>query len=114
MTYSYKTNCGQYVLHCEDKPIGPLLDEVSLAFDRDEGVLHKHGAPAMVEAWQKGTQAKLRASGLTDMADSIVVITGRFELDDLNRCLTHTGYVGTLYTRLLNNELAPLSCLPSP
>lgn len=108
MSYHYKTNCGQYVLHDGDTPIGRVLDEVSLALDCETGTLHKHGAPDMVAKWHHEAQAKFRAAGFPDMAEQLVVITGRFELDDLNRCLSTTGFVGRLYERLLQGEAKSL------
>lgn len=95
--YNYKLNCSEYVLHCGNTPIGALLQEVAVAFDKDSGTLFKHGDPALVEKWYQKTVSAYRSSGLSDMADSIVVIQGRFKLDDLNKCLTHTGYAKVLY-----------------
>ena len=98
--YNYKTNCGQYVLHKGDKPIGPLLDEVSIAFDKESGTLHKHGSREMVERWADNAKSKFRESGFGEMADDIVVITGAFDLNDINRCITTSGYIGVLFARL--------------
>ena len=114
MEFNYQLNCGQYVLHQGDKPIHRVLDEVSLVFDKECGALYKHGAPEAVQKWLTKTQAKFRAGGFDGMAETLVCITGRFELDDLNRCLSTTGYVRTLYERLQAGELASLSFTPAP
>lgn len=114
MSYSYSLNCLQYVLMQDDVPILRPLDEVSLAFDKEYGTLHKHGAPEMVDAWFKKKQASLRESGLVEWADNLVVITGRFPLDDLNKCLSTSGYVLRMYTQVLAGTLAQLPMLPDP
>lgn len=100
MKYEYKTNCGQYVLHRDDKPIGPLLDEVSIAFDSASGTMHKHGDPQMVSRWLENTRKKFIDSGFPDMADDLVILTGRFELKDLNAFISTSGYIGRFYQRL--------------
>lgn len=107
MSYEYKLNCGQYVLHDGEDPIGPCLDEVAIAFDKESGTLHKHGNPEWVAKWHQETQAKFRQAGFDDMADALIVITGRFDLEDLNRCLSTSGYVARLYQRLLAGEAQP-------
>jgi hypothetical protein len=117
MSRSYGLNCGQYVLMDGDRPIGRVLDEVSIALDKVEGTLHKHGSPDSVHAWHSRTQQALRSSGANEMADNLVVLTGRFPLDELNRCITHTGYAGRLYAKALAGQLEqiPLSALaPTP
>jgi hypothetical protein len=106
--YQYQLNCGQYVLHRDGKPVGALLDEVAIAFDKENGTLHKHGAPEMVNAWAQHAQQKLRAGGASEFADDLIVVTGRFTLDDLNGCLTHSGYIGVLYTKMLRGEVPAL------
>lgn len=98
--YNYQLNCGQYVLHDGDKPIGPVMDDVSIAFDRESGTLHKHGAAAMVQGWVAAAQAKFRAAGFDEMANDLVIVTGQFPLEELNRCLTTTGYVLKMVAKL--------------
>lgn len=109
MSYTYALNCGEYVLHDPSgKPCGPLLQEVALALDTDSGVLHKHGPAAKVEDWVANTKKKFADAGFTEMADQLTVLKGRFTLDDLNRCLSTTGYVLTLYKKAMAGELQAL------
>lgn len=107
MDYCYKLNGGQYVLHDGADPIGPLLEEVSLCFDKESGTLHKHGTPEFVAKWHADAQAKFRSARADSMADELVVITGRFALEDLNRCLSTSGYVARFYQKLMNGEALP-------
>lgn len=105
---NYQLNCGQYVLHRGSTPVGRPLDEVAIAFDRDEGVLHKHGSPEFVNNWAEETRAKLRAAGsnLEDWATALTVVSGRIPVDELNSCLSSSGYVLQLWAKLTRGELA--------
>lgn len=104
---NYRMNGRHYVLHRDETPVGPPLMEVALALDAEDGILHKHGNPEAVNAWARDAQSRLRAQGDigVEMADQIKVITGRFPVDDLNRCITHSGYVGVLYRRMMLGQL---------
>jgi len=93
MRITYQTNCGQFVLHHDGVPVGPLLDEVSVAytFDPVDGlyILHKHGSIESVNAWKDSTAAKLSTSGPVgkEMADALRILSGRFPLQDLNEAI---------------------------
>lgn len=107
MTYEYRLIDEKYVLHDEGAPIGTPLELVAIALDKDSGTLHKHGSPEYVEKWCKAARTKFRTHGYHDMAAQLVVISGRFPLEDLNRCLSITGYAGKFYGRISN--VAPVS-----
>jgi len=112
--YHYELNCGQYVLHNGDKPIGPVLDEVAIAFDRESGTLHKHGSVENVQAWVDKSQQRLResasAGGLgrlaAQMADDLVIVTGKFPVEEVNRCLSTSGYVLHMVEKLQRGQIA--------
>lgn len=106
-TRHYTLNCGQYVLADGEGPISAPLDEIALAFDTTDGALYKHGDPKSVEKWFADKRAALIAADLGDWAGNLTLLTGRFPLDELNRCLTTTGYVLTLYERAQSGALAP-------
>lgn len=96
--YEYKiieTMAGsRYVLHCDDKPIGPPLVEVAICFDKELGVLHKHGAQESVQRWRDKTAEKLKTSGTVgeEMARDLVVLTGPIPVQELNKMLAISGY----------------------
>lgn len=92
MAYEYQLVNEQYVLMCDGTPYLPPMAEVAIAFDRQTGLL-KHGAPHDVDAWCLQAQAKLREAGFPEFAEDLMVIKGRFELDELNRCLDIFDYV---------------------
>lgn len=111
MEFSYQLNCGQYVLHRDGAPVGPLLDEVALVFSTTCGTLHKHGKPDLVGKWLDTTRDKFRKAGFTEMADELVLVQGRFSLADLNKCLSTTGYVLNLYKQIQAGQVASLDFL---
>lgn len=119
---NYRLNCGQYVLYKGDAPVQAPMDEVALAFDSEAGVLHKHGKPDQVSAWAASARKSLgdaaEAAGdeearraIRALASALVVIQGRFPLEELNRCLSTSGYVGVLYRKALQNQLPCLDIL---
>lgn len=112
MDYHYRMNCGQYVLHDGEDPIGPVMDEVAIAFDLESGTLHKHGSPEMVRAWCKKSSDKLIQAGFPEMAGDLVVIAGRFPVEELNKCLSITGYVRRMYDRASSGEISSQPLLP--
>lgn len=91
-----------------DKPIGRVLDVLSLCINREEGYLCKHGEPDSVAQWYGRELAKLQKSGCTEMANALVVLTGRFPVEEINRCLTNANYVGEFYRKLISGEISEL------
>lgn len=102
--FCYRQADGAYVLYCDDEAIGDPFAEVSLGFDRDSGTLHRHGDPVQVQSWFVAYTGELRAAGHAAMAERIVTLTGRFELEELNKCLQITGYVSRMYSRLMATD----------
>lgn len=101
MTYCYQMIDDQYVWCAEGIPSRPPLAEVALAFDRECGTVHKHGDPELVHAWHRTAQRQFRIGGFDALADDLVVISGRFDLEELNRCITVSGYAATFYAQLM-------------
>lgn len=110
--YTYETNCGQYVLHVDGRPTTAPVDEISIAIDVVEGARLRIGDPVSVQKWADKHRAKWTEAGFPEKADDVKVITGRFTLEDLNRCLSTTGYDFAMYQRLLKGELAQLPLFP--
>ncbi|HEY0007522.1 MAG TPA: hypothetical protein VGB55_02260, partial [Tepidisphaeraceae bacterium] len=97
MAKHYTLNCSQYVLMDGDRPIGRVLDKVSLCINKNDGYLQKHGDPERVESWHARETAKLRNSGLHEFANAFVVVSGRFPVDEVNKCLENHEYAGHFY-----------------
>lgn len=116
----YRLNCGQYVLHAKRpfgddlEPVGRPLDQISLAIDIVEGTLQKHGVPDLVAAWYADTSKKLRDGGCAEWADNLVVVTGRFPIEEVNKCVGAMSYAGIFYKRLVAGEIEEMPFLAEP
>lgn len=91
---NYQLNCGQYVLHEDNRPIGHVLDELAIAYSIDQEakcpVLYKIGDPATVKQWVDKSKGKMAA--IFDV--EIKMIQGRFPVDAVN--LIMAGRMGML------------------
>ena len=73
--------------------------EVSVFVDRAKNVLILHGAPETVA---KAYDKYRKALGLSvEMPASISVITGKFEIDELNKLVDDPTYAGEFYDRAM-------------
>lgn len=110
---TYKLMHGSYYLTDESK-INPITnqpnvvlmtDEVALAIDIAEGVLHKHGIPENVSSWNAVASKKMRDAGMDEWADNLVVVTGAFPVEEINKCLEISGYAKVFYEKLMSNQI---------
>ena len=112
MDIEYRLNCGQYVLHRDGLPVKAVTDTVAIVVDTSMECLVKHGTPADVSRWLESAKAKFIEKGFLELAESLVMLEGRFPIDDLNMCLTHSGYAMVLYRRITAGSTA-MDALPS-
>ena len=89
------------------------MDEVALAVDQEAGILHKHGSVEAVTKWADNARAKLRGGGpvADEMVNSLIVVSGRFPLDLLNKCLLNSSHIGVMLKDLASENLAPAPLL---
>ena len=115
MNPQYVLEYGTYVLYDLSQEPSRLTgkreailccDEPAIAFDKESGTLHKHGDVALVTAWAEKARAKFRDGGFPEMADDLVVLSGKFPLEDLNKCLSHSGYCKVLFERMQHEHLS--------
>ncbi|WP_434716152.1 hypothetical protein [Paraburkholderia sp. A3RO-2L] len=104
----FELNCGQYVMFRNGAPVSRVLDEIAICFDREDGTRHKLGDPEVVRAWQQKNQEVLRNAGHEGMADALVVIQGRFTLEDLNKVIDNSTYAATLYKKVIDGTAETL------
>lgn len=113
MNLQYELRSGSYYLIDFDVAPNPITKEreirlmsdvVSICFDRDNGTLHKHGRPESVEQWATVTAKKFRDNGLVEMANDLMVVTGAFPVDEINKCLSHSGYCKIFLEKILVME----------
>lgn len=98
----YELNCGQYVLHQDGKPVQRVIDEVAICLDKESGTRHKFGDPEAVRSWHEKAQKSFRDAGAHAMADDLVVIQGRFTLEDINKVIENSCHTAVLYAKVLN------------
>ena len=110
-SFRFQLNCGQYVLHADGKPVSRVLDELAVCLDKANGTRHKFGDPEVVRAWHEKAQKSFRDVGAHDLADDLVVIQGRFTLEDINKVIELTGHAAVLYQKVMNGtaEMLDLS-----
>lgn len=98
MKYIYKNDKYSLISADEDIIINEI-DEVAIAFSKDEEIwtLHKHGRKEYIEEWF-GRIIKIYRDA--DIANNMVMISGKFPVEELNRCLDIAGYVKVMCKKL--------------
>ncbi len=109
MKLQYQLKAGSYYLYdMRDTPSAVTgerrfklkTDLLAIAFDAYTGELHQHGAPARIQSWAATKRRRLRAAGLWQEAADVIVISGPFPVDEINKCLWIKGYCRRLLQRL--------------
>ena len=109
MELQYQLKAGSYYLYDLTSPPSKVTgehklrlktDNVAIAFDASTGHLHQHGNPIRIHSWANGARRRLRAAGAQDIANDIVVVSGPLPVDEINKCLSVTGYCRRLFARL--------------
>ena len=107
LQYQLKAGC-YYMYDMRDTPSAVTgerrfklkTDLLAIAFDAYTGELHQHGTPARIQSWAATKRRRLRAAGLWQEAADIIVISGPFPVDEINKCLWIKGYCRRLLQRL--------------
>jgi hypothetical protein len=73
-------------------------EEVSVLYDRSLNVLHKHGPPERVQ--QEYLRFRIAFGKDSELAEDLVVLTGRFDVEELNKLVNISGYVERFYATL--------------
>jgi len=105
MDVEYKLEDGAYALYWRGERL-LVTNEVSVLIDLDTGSHLKHGIPAIVEERYRSLRKALQDGGLEKEAQDLVVITGKFELEDLNKMVSICGYAGLFY----RNAMVAAAC----
>lgn len=106
--YTYES--GSYYLKEELQLKTPLsndiifmTDEVAILFDAESFTLMKHGRPETVQEWYN--DAKAKCEGKQDVYDllikPLVMLIGKFDVDELNKVINNSGYVERFYRELM-------------
>lgn len=76
-------------------------DEVGLFFDKQSGTLLKHGVPTIVNKRHAESVKAYEVVGQHDIIANLVCISGKFDVEELNKCTQITGYISKFYSKLL-------------
>lgn len=74
--------------------------EIAICYDRQSGVLLKHGKPDDVERWRENAVARYCEAGYHWNPDDLVLLKGTFPVHELNRVVGDFGYAKTFHERL--------------
>lgn len=122
MALEYRLKNNTYHLYDLDQPPSRLTGEhplrlrtesIAIAFDARTGELRDHGSPARIQCWASNARRRLRASGALDEANSLVVVSGPFPVDEANKCLRVAGYCRSLMRRLATLPHGKLGMAPA-
>ena len=109
MHLQYQLKAGSYYLYdMRDAPSAVTgerrfklkTDLLAIAFDIHTGEVREHGTPSRIQSWATNTRRRLRAAGMWQEAEDIIVISGPFPVEEINRCLCIKGYCRRLFQRL--------------
>lgn len=69
---------------------------LAVAYDGEDGTLHKHGEASKVEAWADATRRRFSEAGFEDLAAGIMTLSfpvSEETVAELNACVSSTGRV---------------------
>ncbi|MDH1814384.1 hypothetical protein [Comamonas aquatica] len=109
MNLQYQLKAGSYYLYdMRDQPSAVTgerrfklkTDLLAIAFDLYTGEVHQHGTPSRIQSWATTARRRLRAAGQWQAAEDIIVISGPFPVEEINKCLWIRGYCRRMFQRL--------------
>lgn len=100
MQPEYRLDDDLYALYWGDECLFET-EIVSVLFDSRTGTVYKHGQPGIVEASFHSMRTAYLAQGFTEQAADLVVMSGKFDLEDLNKMLAITGFASQLYAKTM-------------
>lgn len=93
---NYTVEYGSYYLRRENGDVALMTDQVAVAYDVDSYAMMKHGSPDQVLAWHRENAPKLRH--IAELA--VVTFPRGFDVEELNRVLSTSNYLGYLLPKL--------------
>lgn len=104
--FRYERLHGDYALVDDHGKAHYFSPSIAIGYDPVNFVMHKHGPPGLVHEW--ATDTRLKAKGIFEVA---VIESDRWDVEDLNRMLSITGYLGVFMERLAEEGKAvDISC----
>lgn len=108
MSPEYRMDGDLYAFYWDDECLFDT-EIVSVLIDTRSGSMLKHGQPGVVEAIYHSQQMNYRARGFINEAASLVVLTGKFDVEDLNKMIAIADYAGQFYAKVMSSRAAQAS-----
>jgi hypothetical protein len=99
-SFFYKFEDGYFIFFGDTDTVLFRTKEVAILVDKDNGVLLKHGCPEMVELIFEEYKDKYIRAGFDKEAKALAVLRGRFAISELNKIISHTGYIKRILERV--------------
>lgn len=99
MEPQYSIEDGRYVFHLRGARRFDTA-EVAVLFDAKQSVLLKHGPPERVQGYYNTMHAELMQAGQPEVAAALTLVTGRFDIEELNKVVNICDYVGQFWRNL--------------
>jgi hypothetical protein len=74
--------------------------DVAIVYDNISGTLLKHGPKENVVAWRERAVERYCGAGYYEQASDLVMFSGSFDPEDLNRMIEVDGYVKSFHQRM--------------
>lgn len=105
--YYYKIEGSEYVLYNDENVILRSDYGVALVYTYNEeiSVLHKHGMKKHAQKWYNNAVNKYKNSGFEKEASELIMVFGRFPVDEVNKCINNSGYTKKFHEKIMNNEM---------
>jgi len=90
-----KDENGNYRLIDEDNVVlEQPMQEVAIGFNKTGADL-RHGSTEAVQSWFDSTVEAYKNKGFNEMANEYRIVSGKFDLEQLNKLMSITGYLPT-------------------
>jgi len=96
----YKFLHDKYFLTDGNGKILENMDEVAICLDVKLGVRLSHGSPKSVLEYYEDTVQRLKNVNYTEAAEDIIMIQGKFPVEELNKLLEDALYISTFVERI--------------
>lgn len=103
--FKYSLEYGSYYYKINGEIRG-MYNEVAILFDAiEEGwILLKHGDPKSVSARAEKMRKAFIFAGLEEDAQQLIVLSGKFPIDKLNRVIQCSGYGKQFYEEITGKK----------
>lgn len=107
MSMEYTLENGRYTLYLKGERV-VHSPEVAVVIDLNTGSALKHGEPEQVQTYFNVARNAFKEGGFIQEANDLVFVTGKIDLEELNKMVGICGYAGCFYREKI--AAAPAAC----